>query len=164
MTVTQIPDGTRVFLDSNVLVHAIARRSVQCCALLDRCSREEVCGLICTEVIHEITHKLMLVEAANNGLIAEERASLLSGKPDTVRSLRWYWEEVTGLLDSAVLALQYEPPDLEMAQRIRERYGLMTRDSLMVSAMMRYRITSLATNDRVFERVGGIQVYRPMDL
>jgi len=159
-----IPERTRVFLDSNVLVYAITRRSGECCILLDRCYQEEVFGFVSAEVIHEVTHKLMLVEAADRRFIAEERASLLMGKPDIVAGLRWYWNEVSGLLVSPILVLETGQAEWEAAQRIREGHGLLTSDSLIAATMARHRLTGLATNDRAFERVGGLTVYRPTDL
>jgi predicted nucleic acid-binding protein len=47
---------------------------------------------------------------------------------------------------------------------LREQYGLMTNDSLNLYAMKTRGIKVIATNDRDFERVKGIDIWKPKSI
>ncbi len=56
----EIPSGSDVFLDANVVVYALCGDSDECVDLLRRCASEEVYGVVTVDVINDVTHKLML--------------------------------------------------------------------------------------------------------
>ncbi len=81
-----------------------------------------------------------------------------------VRQLRIYGVQAT---DIATFGIEILPADLGVSLRaaeFRERFGLLTNDSVIAATMRDAGVTAIATADRDFERVEGIQVYRPSDL
>ena len=65
--IPRVPNGTYAFIDANIFVYAIAGRSAECVALLERCSREEVTGVSSYSVILDAIHQFMLADAENDG-------------------------------------------------------------------------------------------------
>ena len=92
-SLTSLPQGTDVFIDANIFIYAFGRQSRQCRDLLVRCAREEVFAITTLEVIHEVTHRLMLAEAYALGLIHRPNAQELGQQLSAIRGLSWYWRE-----------------------------------------------------------------------
>ena len=97
-TIRDIPSGTDVFIDANVLIYGLVGQSVECKDLLERCSREEVFGLCLYEIANEATHRFMLAEAKAKGLISSENVRELRSKPQVVRNLTDYWRNTQRVL------------------------------------------------------------------
>jgi len=160
-----IPDGESVFLDSNVFVYAFAQASSECITLVERCKQGRVYGFVSTLGLAEVYHKTMTMEAA--GLIGEKtvRAQYLEQHPDLVQRLTDYAPFLEHLIMRSNLGIiEVSEMDLLRSQQIRDRYGLLTIDSVHVRVALDYGIPTIATNDRAFERVEGIQVFRPGDI
>jgi predicted nucleic acid-binding protein len=90
-SIRDIPSGSDVFIDANVLIYGLAGQSAECKDLLERCSREEVIGICLFETANEATHRFMLAEAKSKGLISSENVRVLRGKPEVVKELADYW-------------------------------------------------------------------------
>ncbi len=161
---SQIPNGSDVFLDANILIYALNRQSKQCYELLERCSREEVTGICLFEIVSEATHKFMLAEAVSKKLIAKSSPNELKEKPDAVKQLTDYWQRTQRILNLNLLLLSTDDSIVRGAQAERQAAGLLTNDSMIVSCMRNYGIGALATNDQGFGLVGNITVYSPADL
>jgi predicted nucleic acid-binding protein len=159
-----VPSGIDLFIDANVFVYAFLRRSSQCLAVLERCAREEVFGVTSFDTVNDVTHRMMLAEAMSKGLISRENASLLKSRPIVVRALTDYWSYTSRIFSLNILLLESDESLLRGSQRVRSESGLMTKDSLIVSTMNEYAITSIATHDRDFLRVEHLMVYRPTDI
>jgi predicted nucleic acid-binding protein len=161
---SQIPDGSDVFLDANILIHALNGQSNQCYRLLERCSREEVTGICLFEVVNEATHRFMLAEAFAKNLIPKPASGELEKKPNMVKQLTAYWQQTQRILSLNLLLLPTNESIVRAAQAERQGAGLLTNDSMIVSCMRDFGINALATNDQAFQRVTNITVYRPDDL
>ncbi|HEY7546646.1 MAG TPA: type II toxin-antitoxin system VapC family toxin [Blastocatellia bacterium] len=159
-----ISDGSYVFIDANIFVYGLNGASVQCEQLLQRCSREEVSGICLYEIVSEATHRFMVQEAFSKSIITRNTAAHLRNRYDLIPGLIDYWTKTEMLLDLNLLFLTTDESIIRMAQSERQNYGLLTNDSMIVSCMRRYGVTSLATSDRDFERVSDIVVFRPDDL
>jgi len=161
---SQIPNGSNVFLDANILVYGLSGGSGQCTLLLERCSKEEVTGICLFEIVNEATHRFMLAEAFQKGIISRESAMTLRSHSTLIPSLSDYWRDTERILNLNVLFLSTNEEIVRNAKAERQQFGLLTNDSMIVSCMRSYGITILATNDTDFERVSGIAIYRPDDL
>jgi predicted nucleic acid-binding protein len=162
-----VPNGSDVLVDANVLIYGLTAKSTQCKTLLERCSREEITGITLFEVVHEATHQFMIGEATQKGLFtgqAEKGAKHLSKHPEQVKVLTDYWVNTLRLLRLNMVFLQMEQTIVEGAQTERVNTGLLTNDSIIVSAMRSFGITRIATNDRQFSAVAGISVFSPTDV
>jgi predicted nucleic acid-binding protein len=63
-----------------------------------------------------------------------------------------------------ILILATNEARLDHGQTVRNRYGLLTNDSLIVAAMDEVGIASLATRDDDFDHISDLTVYKPTDI
>ena len=165
MTLDDIPAGEPVLVDTNVFVYAFTKKSARCLSLVQRCRAREVDGTVSTHTLSEVCHRTMLAEAAELLKRQQISAKFLKGKPELFGSLRRYSSFVENLVRWSNLAIvQPSAEHFLRSQWIRDRYGLLTTDSINLCLMLEYNITAIATNDSDFERIEGIQVYKPGDI
>jgi hypothetical protein len=69
MTLEDLPDGARVFVDANILIYHFSGISVECRAFLQRCESKQVDAFTGVHILLEVTHRLMVLEALHKGLI-----------------------------------------------------------------------------------------------
>jgi predicted nucleic acid-binding protein len=165
MNLNQISNGEPVLIDANIILYAIRNASVQCIQLLRRCSQGQVIGIITTHIVAEVTHRLMMAEARENGWItAANPTRQLSQQPERVKMLVRYEQAVRSLL---AMGLQFEPiekEDIITALRVQREAGLLTNDALLVAVAQRMRVTALASADQSFANVLGLLHYAPDDV
>ena len=161
-----VPDGSNVLIDTNVFVYGLTNKSLQCKDFLTRCSREQVYGITLFEVVNEATHVFMLAEAKDKKLFAapDKARRFLQKNPDEVKKLTAYWANTQRLMALNLLLLHCEEKILVGAHRARTESGLLTNDSVIVATMREYGISSIATNDALFDSVNGLSVFRPTDV
>jgi len=159
-----IPSGTDLFIDANILVYGLAGQSTECRDLLLRCSREEVFGVCLYETVNEATHRFMLAEAMAKRLIPAEAARELRTRPGAVRALNDYWQNTQRVLALNLLFLELDEEILRAGFTERQAAGLLTNDSMIVSLMRLLGVPNLASADADFDRVAGITVFGPSDL
>lgn len=165
MTLADFQDGDRVFIDANIFIYHFGGQSAQCKAFLERCARRELLGYTSTPILAEILHRLMVAEAIQRGLVTAKTAvKKLKEKPELVKQLTKYNEDVNkiGQMNLAILSLT--PEVLIKSEAVRKGEGLLTNDSFVVVFMQDSGLTKLATTDSDFERVSGLEVYKPTDL
>ena len=164
-TLEEVPAGCRVFLDAGVFIYHFLRGSAQCRVLLGRCERGEIRGVTSIIAVLEASHRLMMAEAVRAGHVTPGGvARKLRERPEVVRSLTEYRRQIESIPHWGVQVL---PADLGRCLRagdVRVAHGLLTNDAVIVATMRDAGVTAIATADRDFERVEGIQVYRPSDL
>lgn len=164
---TSIPNGSNLFLDANILVYGIERRSAECRTLLERCSREEVTGICSYSVIIEATYQFLVSEARKKGYLTDGGGGprkFFKEHPEAIRAFRDYWTDAERIFSLNLLTLEADEPILRQAQIERQNAGLLPMDSLIVAYMRTYGIPMLATRDNDFGRVNGIQVFEPSDI
>jgi predicted nucleic acid-binding protein len=159
-----LPDGTDVFVDANIFIYAFGEKSAQCTDLLVRCAQERVFGITSFDIVNEVTHRLMLLEAVGVGLIQKERAEDLKRHVNRIPLLTGYWILASKIFALNVLLLQTDESRLRQAHAVRASAGLLTNDSLIVAAMNEFGIPALATRDDDFDHLPNLVVYKPTDL
>jgi len=164
MKLDDIIGGSRVFVDANIVLYAIQHRSRQCRAFLARCESGSVEGTISTVVLAEIAHRRMTQEAQQRGLTGGNSSRLLSAKPEFVRQLSIYAQDVRDLLDGGLTVETVRPEDFLVALEIQEQRGLLTNDALNLAVAKRLGIHEIATTDKSFDAIQGVIAYRPEDL
>ncbi len=164
-TLEEVPAGSRVFLDAGVFIYHFCVESGQCGRLLARCERGEVRGVTSVIALLEATHRLMMAEAVRMGLVTRGSvARKLRERPDVVRSLTGYRRQIENVPRWGIQVLPADLGRCVRAADVRAAHGLFTNDSIIVATMRDAGVTAIATADRDFERVDGIEVYRPTDL
>ena|SRR5215469_5038182 len=159
-----VPNGSDILIDANVLIYGVTAASPQCKRFLERCSREEVSGITLYESVNDATHQFMKAEALERKLCSGQAMRYLSQHPEQVRLLRGYWINTQRLLALNLLFVPLDLDIIEAAQPERAAAGLLTNDSVIVSAMRSYGISRIATGDQQFDTVAHITVFSPSDI
>ncbi|MCK4315546.1 MAG: PIN domain-containing protein [Anaerolineae bacterium] len=164
-----VPSGTRIFMDASVLVLHLTghpKLGPPCRDFLERCSSREIEG--CTSVIaaSETIHRVMVNEARTSFGFATsaETINYLKRHPEAVKGLRQHLAVASKIYHLGVKILPVSYKHLHRSKQVRQRYGLLTNDSLIVAVMQRHRLRHLATHDRDFDRVPTLHVWGPIPL
>jgi len=141
MKLTELIEGEAIFIDANIFVYHFAGHSLQCKTLLERCARRELLGYTSTAVLAEVLHRLMIAEAIEQGLVpAKNAVRKLKERPQVIRQLSVHSDAVQhiGQMNLRILSLTWDI--LVGSKAIRQQEGLLTNDSLVVSAMQAMRL------------------------
>jgi len=164
MTLAEIPAGTAVLLDANVLIYARRGLSAEARRLLERIALQEIVGAITTIILAEFCHRRMMQEAQSLGLARHQPARELATHPEVVCQLSRYADDVEDLLAGQLRLLTIEPVDFRLALELQRHHGLLTNDSLNAACALRSGLSQIATADPHFERVPALTVFRPADV
>lgn len=165
MTLDRLPSASRIFLDSTIFIYHATGTSPQCRALLERCEAGDIAGVTSVVVLAEVAHRLMLIEAVAAGFVSgKDVVKKLRARPDLVRRLHVYQEQVERVPLMGVDVAPLDAGTLLRSADIRRRYGLLVNDSLVVAAARGAGVGLLASADADFGRVKELKLYRPGDL
>ncbi|MCX8036045.1 MAG: type II toxin-antitoxin system VapC family toxin [Candidatus Sumerlaeia bacterium] len=165
MTFEDIQNGEPIYLDANVLLYCIGKKSRSCLRLFQRCMDNEVLGFTSATVLAEMCHRLMCLEAKAVEGKQAINAKYLKSHPELVQRLRLCNANIQNIVTRGNLCILPVTADqIARAQTFRQQYGFMTNDSITLQIMMDNGISSIATNDADFERVEGIRVFKPSDI
>lgn len=158
-------DSDNVFIDANIFIYHFGGQSAACKTFLERCARRELLGYTSTPVLAEVLHRLMVAEAIQRGLVTAKTAvKQLKEDPNLVKKLIKYHQDVGKLCEMNLVILSFTLEILNRSRDIREREGLLTNDSLVVAFMHDQGLTKLATGNSDFDRLHGLEMYKPTDL
>jgi predicted nucleic acid-binding protein len=166
MNLDDIPGGSLCVLDTNVLIYAEQKASLQAERLMRRIQEEELIAVLPQPVWQETMHRLMITEAIMLGHIrGPNPARQLAEKPEVVKKLTLYRDKVRALV---TLGLRFEPCHesdlLGKAFEIQERYGLLTNDSLIAAIALRIGADVLASADMRFQGIKEFRTHAPSDI
>jgi uncharacterized protein len=165
MTLADLRDGDRVFIDANIFIYHFGGQSLECKAVLERCARRDLLGYISTSVLAEVLHRRMVAEAIAQGLVTARTAVRKLGEtPEIVKQLTQYQEDVSKIPHMHLTILPLTLAIVQASAEIRTGEGLLTNDSFVIAFMCAQGLTQLATANGDFDRVGGIAIYKPADL
>jgi len=166
MKFADIPSGQAVFVDANVFVYAFGPEpdfgppSQQ---LLERIEKNDLLGFASSDVLCDVAHRLMSLEAcATLGWPYARIAQRLKGHPQEVRQLHRYRRAVDEIIAMGFQILPVIPRHVVAATDVSRQHGLLMRDSLIVALMQENGLTHLASNDADFDRVSGLSRYAPV--
>jgi predicted nucleic acid-binding protein len=166
MTVEDIPAGSAIFVDTNVFVYAFSsdpRHGPACERLLQQIDNQELRASTSAQVVAEMAHRLMTVEAASLlGRSPSGLANWLKRHPAEVQRLSRYRQAIDELTLLGVQVLPVSGPQVSLAADVSRQYGLLTNDALVVVEMRDHSLTLLASQDADFDRVPGITRYAPV--
>lgn len=166
MNLDDIPSGSLCVLDTNILIYAEQKASLQSERLMHRIEERDVIGMLPQPVWQETMHRLMIIEAIMLGHIrGPNPARQLAEKPDVVKKLTIYRDKVRALM---TLGLGFEPCHesdiLGKALEIQERHGLLTNDSLIAAIALRIEADVLVSADTRFQAIKELRTYAPSDV
>lgn len=165
MTLADLQNGDRLFIDANIFIYHFGGRSPECKTFLERCARRELVGCTATVNLAEVLHRLMIAEAVEKGIVSRQTAvRKLRKNPEPVTQLTRYHENVSKILHMNITILDLTTEVVRESAEVRREEGLLTNDSFVVAHMREQRLTKLATANGDFDRIDGIEVYKPADL
>ena len=116
-------------------------------------------------ILLEITHRLMVLEALQKGLITgSQPARKLKEQPEIIKSLHEYNLSVQQIPRLHIRVRTITSAIVRASEAIRMQEGLMTNDSVTVALMRKTGLIDIATADADFDRVSHIRVYQPGDI
>ena len=165
MTFKELEPGAEVFIDANIFIYHFLDMSADCSDFLTLVEEGGYRGLTSVNVLTEVLHRLMIMEARTKNLVKSPGAlKQLNKKPDLVRRLVEYATIAQAVPDMGISVLPLRPEHLLASQAVRTQYGLLINDSLIITMMKESGVNNLATNDAAFRRVDGIRVFGPADM
>jgi len=165
MKLEDLPSGARIFVDANILIYHFSGISLECRAFLQRCESRQVEAFTGVHILLEITHRLMVLEALQKGLITGgQPARKLKEQPEIIKSLRAYNQSVRQIPRLRIRVRTITSAIVRASETIRMQEGLMTNDSVTVALMRMMGLIDIATADADFDNVSHIRVYQPGDI
>jgi predicted nucleic acid-binding protein len=165
MTFADIPAGSAVFVDANILLFALTNHPAHgagCEALLDRVEHQDITAVISTHVLGEVVHRIMTIEACDRfGWPVQGIANRLRRHPAEVQQLVRPRQVVDEISASRVTIVPVAAPQVSLAPDISRQTGLLYGDALVVAVMRDHGLSSLASLDADFDRVPGLTRYSP---
>ena len=162
-----IPDQSHVFLDTNILLYALAdhlRFGRWCNTLLDRVHRGDVTGYISGIVLNELIHKLVIGEVAEKtGLKPGQVIQHLKRNPEALEKLEAYTivDEIETAYNLIILDVTIDI--FRTARRLMKVHHLMSNDALHLAVMQKSNLQNLVSNDPDFHGIDGIHVWKPRE-
>jgi predicted nucleic acid-binding protein len=165
MTLDQVPAAAHVFVDSNILVYHFQPHpgfGPMCHRLLERIERQDIEGYTSTNLLGELAHRLMVIEAgALPGWAGTKVLNRLKQQPDVVKRLILFQTAVDSALQSKIRVLTVPPVLVGSAATLSRQHGLLTNDAVILALMQSHRLTHLASHDAHFDGVPGVTRYAP---
>jgi predicted nucleic acid-binding protein len=166
MTFAQIPAGTTVFLDANSLVYHFTndpKYGVACTLLVRRVEQGTLTGVTSTDVLADVAHRLMTLEAiAVTGWPYAGIAARLRKHHHVISQLTIFKHAIASLPQLAIQVIPITQQLLEAATLPSQQFELLTGDALVVAVMQAHGLTHLASNDADFDRIPGLTRYAPI--
>jgi predicted nucleic acid-binding protein len=162
---TTIPDGSSVFIDSNIFVFAALHSDNlghSSKVFLDRVNNGEIQGFTATCLVSEVIHRFMVKETQDQlGFSSAQAVAYLQKHPEYVRTLQYHLHAASSIGSMRVNILPVTVKDLHASKAARANHGLLANDSLIVGIMDSHNLSYLATNDSGFLRVPSLKVWMP---
>lgn len=166
MTFADIAAGTSVFVDANTFVYHFSRHPVlaaPCTDLLDRIARKELVAVTSADVLSDVAHRLMVLEAATAfGWTGTGLTGRLRRHPAEIVKLAQFERSVRTIASSGVKIVAVAAPLVEAAAAISRQFGLLSGDALIVAVMQSEGLAQIASHDADFDRVPGLVRYAPV--
>ena len=165
MNLNGIPPQARVFIDANIFIYHFTGASHDASDFLLRCESGEYTGITSINVILEVLHRLMMVEAVRKGLVQPPNImSKLKKHPHKVKQLDEYFRATEKIEQMGIIIKPVPTSTILRSQAIRLRYGLLINDSIILTVMEEEMTKYLATNDKDFSKIDNISVFSPEDI
>lgn len=164
-TLTEIPHGSSVYIDANIFIYHFTGASREATEFLERCESGELSAYTGSLVVLEVMHRLMIIEARSKGLPPESSpARQLAARPEYVSRLHEYHFHAARIPEMGVTVLGLPRSFAVRSLEFRQRYGLLTNDSIIALEMADEGLSWLASSDRGFDRIPAIARAAPGDL
>jgi predicted nucleic acid-binding protein len=165
MTFADPVRGESVFLDANLFVYHFEPHAVfgpSCTDLLKRIELQELAGYTSTQVLSEVGHRLMTMEASVFFTWPSKIVQRLKQNPASVQQLTKFRSALQKVPLLGIQVLTIPPTLLDPAAAVSQQTGLLSNDAMIVAVMQANGLTKLASEDSDFERVPGLTRFAPV--
>jgi predicted nucleic acid-binding protein len=161
-----IPDGTKVIIDTNIILYTALNHPAfqqSCTAFLIRVESEEIKGFIPSVVIQEISHHFIISELMEKGYGKSVTDCIAHYKrdPHIMNELSKTWIEIQRIFKINCTILYDNPETMRDSIPISRNFQLFTKDAYIASCAQFYKISHIASNDKDFSRVPWLSVWKP---
>jgi predicted nucleic acid-binding protein len=165
MMLDQAPSGAQVFVDANILVYHFQPHpgfGPTCHRFLERIERQDIKGYTSTNLLGELAHRLMVIEAgALPGWAGSKVLNRLKQQSGVVKQLTLFQMAVESVLQSQIQVLTIPPVLMSTVATLSRQHGLLTNDAVILALMQTHGLTHLASHDAHFDSVPAITRYAP---
>ena len=128
-----------------------------CEQLLERIEHHDLDGFTSTQVLADVAHRLMSLEACVTfGWPYTGIAQRLNRHPAEVQKLTRFRQAIDAIIAIGIDVLPTVTRHVIGAARFSQQFGLLTNDALVLALMMKRAVTQLASYDTDFDRVPGL--------
>ncbi|MBM4137223.1 MAG: PIN domain-containing protein [Nitrospira sp.] len=165
MSLDNIETGAYVFIDANIFIYHFTGVSNECSNFLIRCEDKELNGLTSANVILEVLHRLMMIEAVRKNLVEPPNiVNKLKKHPEKIKQLHEYYLNTQKITEMGIIIHPVTSETILKSHSFRTEYGFMVNDSLLAACMQENSIQLLATNDDEFLKIKSLTVFSPKDI
>jgi len=165
MRFNELAAGASIFIDANIFIYHFTGVSEECSEFLTRCESRGITGQTSINVILEVLHRLMMVEAVTKNLLQPPNIlKKLRNQPHKIKQLNEYFVHTQKIERMGITIRPFSYLTVIRSQNHRIRHGLMVNDSLVVALMEEAGIIYLATKDNGFIGIEEITVVSPEDI
>ncbi len=166
MTLDQVPSGTQIFLDANILIYhftADATYGPACTRLIERIEQQDLQAFASAELLSDAAHRMMTIEAMQRfdwpiaGLAARLRKH-----HSEISKLTLFVQAIAEIPQLGIHVWDVKLDTVLLASRLSRQYELLSGDALIVAMMQTNGLTQLASNDADFDRVPWITRFAPV--
>jgi predicted nucleic acid-binding protein len=127
-----------------------------------RIENQAISGFTSAHVLNEVAHRLMTLEASLRfGWSMTGIARRLKRHPTQVRTLTKHRSALDEIGLVGIRVLPVTGTQVSRAADLTCQFGLLAGDALVLAVMKDHGLTNLASHDRDFDRVPGINRYGP---
>lgn len=165
MLLSEIADGTKVFVDSNIFIYHFSNFepfAAPCLSLFQRIEDGDLSGYTSSVVLAEVLHRLMVIEASKKFDIQPKKVvKYLKENPNKISSLTDHPKSLDFIERIGVTILPVNAHDLKVSIDLKTEFGLLTIDAINLSVMKNNDLFTIASNDSDFEKVSCLNLYLP---
>lgn len=161
-----IPADRTVFIDANIFLYEVFDHpdfGEGSYRILKDIEEGILNGITSTLVLDEVLFKMILMEASNKFQISlKDTASFLKKNPKKILLLENSWKDIQRIQRIENLTVEGITPKIfENSVEIAKTKMLLMHDASHLAVMQSRGVLDIATNDMDFERIEGINVWRP---
>ena len=160
MILSTILSGISIFIDANIFIYAFApepKFGQACEQLLERIELRELHGYTSSQVLSDVAHRLMSLEAcATYGWPFAGIAAQMQRHPAEIQKLTRFRQAVDAVAVIGIEVLPVFGRHVESAAALSQQLGLLSNDALVLAVMQEHGLSQLASHDTDFDRVQGI--------
>ena len=162
----EIDTGTTIFIDANIFLYEILdhwKYAEPCNSFLEHVNMGKYHAVMSVLVCNEVFHRVMIAEVVERyGIEPKSAVNYLKKNWEVVRELNKAYDAMLNI--DAIENLEIVEIDREVydiALEYSKKYGLLSNDAVHLATIKKHGITNIATNDRDFERIEWLNIWKP---